>query len=704
MTLSLHTQTLTINGAAYRVNSTLIDEALGGVPEMSFNIEMDANPGAAVPVLDDEIVLTQVCDGSRTWRGRIESVTVSRANNYTIHRVRALGEERAAGLVRQLRTIDGGPMRDVIRDVWSRALPSVDLSELGTGGPALEPTVMTYTSLAEFMELVERQTGRVWTLRNNVLRVFHPANIAARPVKLVAQTDFEQGSINYETRMDAVNIARQQAWFRRTITVSPALAVGIRCYDSLPLPTGLPQEQDGWELEKAFADRGEASDVRGAVQQSPLFAPFRFPPWHNPTQEPSPGTPLDEVEVRVTADMIELRPALKWSPTPRVQLIYRKLAWVERRDQESISLYGPREGAPLPHDGDGGVEEAGRRLALYLEGHALPSVKLTGSLLRADVVPGNVLQATVPDVGERTYLVRRVRRAVVGTELEVTVEAETVGVQAASASAAPPYRGRQSLPIMEVLRRVENLERGPLNPRTPGGDLALQVGVLGETEAVVVPPIQWTCEVEYDSIATQVFINAPWRRWRASSTFTATLEAFVETNWPAWSPSVEFEATATSVAFIETTWRWDAATEGQALTSAVVLADWSWQPALALTVNIEVEKQVEWPVWRASIAADAIILAEVDVTWPAWSTTAASSSFVLAEVETLWPSWTGTATSADVPGEEVQTLWPVWSAEVSGDVIGDAQITASWPAWSNQCEAIVSVGLNVEQEDDVDLP
>ena len=91
MTISLVTQRVWINGTEVWVHDTAIEEALGEAERISFVFDADANPGIPLPEENDSIVVEQVCDGTQTYRGTVETVHLERGENYTRCVVEARG-------------------------------------------------------------------------------------------------------------------------------------------------------------------------------------------------------------------------------------------------------------------------------------------------------------------------------------------------------------------------------------------------------------------------------------------------------------------------------------------------------------------------------------------------------------------------------------------------------------------------------------
>lgn len=704
MTVSLLSQTVLIGGEQYQVSTTFVDAALGTIPQASFDVELDANDQRDPPALGDLVQITQDCDGSFVFAGEIREIRRRRATNYTIFSVTAFGEARVAGQARLLRTVDGGPLGTVVRSVWAEALPTVDLSLVGTGGPEVEPTVMTYTSVAEFMQTMERQTGWVWSLENNQLRIFDPTDLAAQPAVMLSQTDFARGTLSYNQTLSIVNVARQQAWFRRTVQVSADLYVGARCYESIPTPRDLPSQSEGWEIEEARVIRGEAVDVGVQDQGDPPVYDPRIP-WEDEdfeTPDPSAGTALEDVEVRVGTDQIDFDPALKWNPLPLVAITYRKLVWVELTDPVSIAEYGRREGSALPHDGEAGVPEARSRLRKHLESFAYPQINLVGEVLRADLRPGMVIQANLPDLfGERTYMIRRVRRAVVGTELEVQIEAETQGIQPLSASAPPVVLSPTRNPTAEVVRRLENIERGPLNPRTPSGALAADVGPIGEDNEIAVTPVVWAASVFFQSIPSEESVTTPWGSWQSLVEYESLVQAQVDVAWADWGAVLNVAVTPTEFGDSATAWgTWTASVQGESVTQAIVETTWpAWDSEFELEVDVIALVSTGPITWRATCEAATLVSAQVDADWSAWGADATSSSFVLAQVDVTWSAWSAQATDTPVPVQQVELAWPLWSAQVTGTVLEEANVQTVWAPWVNETEGTNSMGMQITLND-----
>ncbi|MDD7973447.1 hypothetical protein [Roseinatronobacter alkalisoli] len=459
MTLSLLAQAVSLQGQVYRVSNCLIDEAIGSVPQVSFAVEMDANSGLPVPAIGMQFTVDQICDGLYSVMGEVTSVQRRRIPGGTQYRVTGMGEGRAAGERRWLGIVPAGPLGDSVRFLWQQVLQGVDLSLVPAAGPTLPDYPMAYASVSEFMDFVSNNTGWIWSLRNGVLRVFDPMVPGGNgwPLLPVSNTDFEANSLEITEGLDIINVARQQAWFTRRVTVTaPRFPIG--CRSSVPLPNDLPKESEGWEFVGAQITHGDTVD----------------------------GSDPQQVRITVDPDVAEL--SVGFWDWPRVTLVleYRRLVWAEEIDHDSVDVYGFREGPPLPHDGAMGVQAAHDNLRTYLNGVSQPSIRLSGISLRADFRPGQQIQGVLPGLsGERRYLVKRIRRATSGTELQVQFEAETAGL-VADPNLPPSTRplGRSADGRGEMVRRLENLERGPLNPASRAGLIAAIVGPVPRPHAV----------------------------------------------------------------------------------------------------------------------------------------------------------------------------------------------------------------------------
>ena len=471
MTIELLTQSVTIGGQSYRPSLVQITQTLGEVDTFSFDIDLDANSARSVPSVNDAVVVSQtVGENTTVVRGRIVSVNARRQSYGTSYQVECRGESDIAFSRRGLFIRPQAPLGTQVREVVALLWPSLGTTNLPSVGPILPEYASVYDSLGDYLNWVAEQTGSSWRVDDNQLAFFFHADAVPAGAIPLSGVDFQSNSVSVTSSLDIINQAQQQAWLYRTITAQAQIFVGVRCITSIPLPASVPRLDEGWELADARIDTGRSA---------------------NPDQD------VSQTRIRVTGDMVELHPPLHWSPTPVVSLVYRRLVWVQESDAASISQWGLRSSAPLPHDGAMDIDQARGHLRRYLGRMSLPTVTMSGVLLRADVGIGRVIRVSVDGITPaRNMLVTSVRRNTIGTELEVIISAQTMGLTATEEEAVPVRRQASSSPIVELFRRTLHLESASLHPTNPSGGLAMFVGPIPPPNFAQAPEVRWNADLE----------------------------------------------------------------------------------------------------------------------------------------------------------------------------------------------------------------
>lgn len=456
MTISLLSQNVNINLAPYFVSNLNIDVALGAVPTITFAVDGPANAGRPRPRIGDLVEVFQSCDGVQSYRAWITGIEARRAKGAFELRVTALGAERYAALTRKYRVLNEAPLGDQFRDVVTFEIDGLnnfgDVPAPGQG-PIMPEHTLNYASVSDYLDWVQRAVGWFWRIdENGLFHLFDPTDLSANPAQAVNFADFEDESASVNVNMTVINVARKQAWYRRTFTArGQQESLFQTCIRSIQVPPDAPTDDSSlWELESAELIQGQS--------------------WPD-------DTPREDVALRIADGIIEFDPPLRVTPLPVVRLTFRLLVWTQRQDAASIAEYGRREGPPLPHDGEQGVEEAHVELAQYLQSKALPEVTLEGIFMRSDIAPGDVLEVDLPELSQpRTFLVSRVRRTTEGMELRVRFDAKTLGEDVTNPEDPPKIVMINPSPVHEIVRRTTNLELRNLNPRTLVGQIASRTG------------------------------------------------------------------------------------------------------------------------------------------------------------------------------------------------------------------------------------
>lgn len=458
-------QSCTIGGVSYLVANSSVDISLNATMRMSFYIDLDVNSGRPMPTLGQIVSLSQTGTGGtvQTFEAIVNSVQIERAGNYTRWRVDALGLSEILAHRRILSAWGRTNAKDLLSSAWFATGPhlGMDLS-MGVGlSGEIEEYSSAYDSLLDLATFAANSTGWVWLCYDDQFRFFDP--LAEIHPSAIERAQFAKGSLSLTLDGSAVfNVARQQAWEYTTVTFDQPIIpedVRRRAFDTIQVVycatrfTG-PSNLNGtpfeaWEF------------VSGEVQQG------------TPVPE---NTPLGEIEVGWSDEELSVSTSVPLLAPPnstlaftmplRIQATFRRLVWTEARHEESIDLYGVREAPVLPNDGGVDVPESLRRLQEFLLQRAYPPVSVSGAYLRTDILPGELREVVMPELGiSRQCVVESVKRTYTKQGLSVDVSMRSITPAGVLAARPKPD------PLPEAFKRIEKLERSPLNPASATGAL-----------------------------------------------------------------------------------------------------------------------------------------------------------------------------------------------------------------------------------------
>jgi hypothetical protein len=416
MILEQVTQTVTIAGITARVTGCQIkrsrDQRVG---EINFNLDKDGAGAAAynAAVLNAAVVVTHSClSGSIIDRGNIYAVDEESYGKALVKKIIVRTQEAKLQQIRVRRDWEdefaGVVVNDIITDYCGPI--GITAGSIIDGGRKVAEVTGRYDTLFDLIEQVSRQTGLAWDVTNNQLNLYYPGDVYG-PV--IEAGNFIDGTCTIKTTLETViNVARMQAYEYEYIEIQ-----GEACSVYAKLPIAGP----GWELS-------------GEIVQSPLFFPDNF---------------------KVDLEFLEA----SWDAPayPFYARFYtRRAVWVTVEDAASIALYGRREGAPLYHDG--GITRANAALMLQylIEQRAFPYGVISG------IQPANFghksdtfAELSIPDRGiTQDVYISAVTRAMDQRDLIVTLDVTTRS-----------GLGKEHDPALEMMRRIERLERTGLHPQ-----------------------------------------------------------------------------------------------------------------------------------------------------------------------------------------------------------------------------------------------
>mgnify|MGYP006424652101 CR=1 FL=1 len=448
------TQRVFVGGVEIPVRGCAIDEGINEAARISFVAEVDLDPAAAGITEGGDVRVEQDV-GASTYviRGRIQRAKLQRGESYTYVKVDALGESDAAKHLRFLANYsDPIDIDQLITEVWTDHGPSsVSLGGVNTGAGQIKEFNSTYDSLADMMNDLADLTGWAWRIDNGVLQWFNPVSNSG-PALSQSTGDFTSNSINLERSIEQVkNVVREYAIFDERFELEYPVSDDT-CWQYLELDQstlGL-NPADGYELN---VDPEITVDVLNTTGSGSVDAKIDF----------ENGLVIFDSNYVVFADGSGNQPKFV------VKFKTRKTAWVEREDAGSIAIYGRLEASPLDYDGAATVAAVEDRLDAYLANHAFASVNFSADLTRADVRPGQKVTVTLNDpTFSGNLLITNVQRSMSGPDLQVSINA--VDVTSTGRRAANRIRN----PLVETIRRIERLERAPVNPGNPQGKIARQ--------------------------------------------------------------------------------------------------------------------------------------------------------------------------------------------------------------------------------------
>lgn len=557
MILSDVRQRAWINGTRVHIHSSDIEEGLERVTRIAFVVDVDANAANVVPSENDFVVIEQDADVVNTFEGFIHEVTSERGDNFTRYRVEARGRASLAGLLRVLGTFPEQSASQTFYDLWEEyGPPGLDLSGIETGAPIVGEYSSAFDSVARISDYLSTTTGWAWQVVGDRVEFFNPTT---RGAPGVLQRDFIAGTLLVKRSLAGVhNVARQPAYVYRTL--SATRNTGGWCIRRM----GFMENQgffarelrpDGIALQHWEFVRGEV------IQAVPVET----------------GTPLSDIEVSMDMNegIVNLSHQIDGTRFGnRVDVVIRRLVWVQAELEGSIVAYGRREAPPLDHDGDMAVEEALRRLEEYLNTHAWPPVELSGSYLYTDIHPGERRQFTLVDPGiQRELVVESVRRSFSQGSLLVQIKARSGDFN--SNAGASQTSGRRMAasspdPLPELVQRLEKLEHKSLSPISAEGSIAVRQGPVRIVDRVTA---SWGWGAEFTASG-----NVTLASWDWVGEFQVKVQRDVVADWD-WVG----EFSVGGEAFIAD---WDWVGEFSVASVPTFLADWDWTGEFGVTYTL----------------------------------------------------------------------------------------------------------------------
>jgi len=392
------------------------------VGEASFVVDKDVNDAQNplaydAVVMDAEVEIIHTADGvTLTDRGTIYSVKKQSASGAHWKEVTVRSQEERLQRIRVRGEWQDMDAADLVAELITNYGVAAGVSQgtLDSDGRKIAEVVGKYDTWYDLMEQISEQTGLSWDVDNLQVNLYVPEEIYG---PTISQGAFGDGTASVELDLDGVfNYVRMQAYEYEYIEV-----LAEACSVSARLPIAGP----GWELSGDIVfpqswTKEMLQDLKFELDLENMFARWEQPEY------------------------------------PFFAKFYvRRQAWVTRKDDASIALYGRREAAPLSADGGISVANANLILAAYLEKHAFPIAAIKGiQPTNFGHKPDAFAVASLPDQGiEQDVYISSVERAMDQGDLFVTLDITTrAGV------------GKNHDVAVEMMRRIEKLERSGLSP------------------------------------------------------------------------------------------------------------------------------------------------------------------------------------------------------------------------------------------------
>ena len=447
------TQRVYVGGAEIPVRGCAIEENINEAARISFVAEVDFEPAVAGITEGSSVRVEQDADGSiYAINGKVVTTKLERGSSFTTVRVDALGESDIAKQLRFLATYsEPRDVGELIREVWSTYGPAgVSVAAVPNGPRTIKEFNSTYDSLADMMNDMADLTGWVWRIDDGALQWFDPTTTTG-PALSQSAGDFSGSSIRLERGIsDVKNVAREYAIF----TINHELSIA-KPNDTCWRFFELDQSTRG-------LDPADGFELLGGPEISVEFT--------------SPNGNSESLDARIDfQNGLIVLDANKIVPfnSAGLQGLFaaefktQKTQWVEREDAGSIAIYGRIEASPLDYDGAATVAAVEDRLDAYLANHAYAAVSFSAGLTRADVRAGERCSISLDDPAfSGSLMVTSVKRTMSGPDLQIDIDAVDIP------STGRPAARRTRNPLTETIRRIERLERLPVNPGSRRGKIA----------------------------------------------------------------------------------------------------------------------------------------------------------------------------------------------------------------------------------------